>query len=319
MIPRLLPAHEDHDDAVVALFASLGVEPPMEFWSRAFGEEAPKVALASPWVAELQGAITGYALTRAIRYYSRGDLYDGQLLLDLVAASGPDGDQAARLVLEQLPRKADVTFAIGWGAEPSRFLRDYKWRFVATLQRLRIEVPKRVPVGSQVPPELTRLSRGFGRSIEQQMAADGLCFLARSESLEQALAKPTAGCPSTLLGVLENDAPVGYLRIVERAGLEQGSRELHLLDLRAPARCHEAVAKGLVALAAHRGMPVYVTALCPSLAAPLVALGAQTAAPRHAVYASVAANDGRGLVSSLTSDAPFSLFPADGELDLRTT
>ncbi|MBI1293316.1 hypothetical protein GC173_19090 [bacterium] len=317
MLPTLQHANEDHDDAVVALFALHGLTPPMEFWARAFGEEAPRGAAAVPYVAVEGGRVTGYAVVRKIRCYAGGDLHDGQLFLDLVTCEGPRGDQAARLMLEQIPKESELTFAIGWGAEPQRFLREYHWRFIGALTRWRVDPPRRAPADLLVPPAIDRLPKGFGRTIEQRMAGEGLCFMARVEALEQALAKPTEGCPSELFAVMEGDVPVGYLRVVERPASIPGQRELHLLDARVPAGHVGLLARGLVGLVASRKLPLFAACLAPKLSDALAALGATRLEPRHGVSCSVGAADARELLMGLTSDAPFSLFPADGELDLR--
>lgn len=319
MLPVMMEAHEEHEQAVGRLFDDHGLPQPLTFWDRTFGPSAPRHNAATPFVAVEDGHVTGYAVARLGRLYVSGDLHDVVLLQDFLAVDGPSGVQAARLLLEELPGRGELALAIGWSAKGTGFLRENHWHFVGAMTSWRLTPPRGLFVrkGPAPPPPADELPKSFGRLTEQAMISAGIQCLARTDPWERALAARREGHPFELYAIGPAERPYGYAKLCSRPATESPGRELQLLDARVVPDGYEALAVFLGVLAAHEQVPVQADFLCPGLASHLAQRGWKQQPSRHGIFAALGRPESRDLLKELHSEAPFNLYPSDAELDVR--
>lgn len=157
MLPELHEATEEWEPAVRDLFASRGVLIRESAWADAFArtDHVPADSGIDPaargMVAVLEGQVLGFFLAIPRQLAAAGDHWHANIVSDFLLADHRDADLAARVILEEYPRRFDVCFAAGWSPAGTALLRKWNWRFARPFAEWRRE-PARKRLGKPPAP-----------------------------------------------------------------------------------------------------------------------------------------------------------------------
>lgn len=286
MIPHVLPATEEHEEAVLAFFQALGLAAPVEVWQRAFGASCPRELAAQPWIASTHDeGIIGFLLAHPARIFLHGEFHDAHRLTGLTVADGKPGDEAGRRLLEHFLDQAGLLLAFARTTTEVLMYRRWNWRFVAPYTRMRFD-----PARAKAPREPLQAHPQSSPAIDHEALTRRLTdedarFFHRGAPAEDHLAAPR-GNPPEIWHRLEFDTrgPAAWLKLRETASPASRRGEWLLLDIRAPLAADEAIARALATLARTTRRPVHATFLRPTLEEACRAAGAATLPPRWGLF-----------------------------------
>jgi hypothetical protein len=290
VLPSLQEAHEDHEEQVAALFTECGLAPPTDLWKSRIGPNAHAGLRATPFVATQAGRVTAFVLERQSLFWLDREPIECTQLEGFIAAPDGGGDQGARTLLEELPRRTRVAFAARWSTEGIRLLRQYHWRLASRYSRLLIK-PKRRIMG--VDRTLASPDPDANRAYRRARIEAGF-----------SLFTPRPGKPLPPLAAAYSLPGGGWVRLVDGPDGEL------LLD--GVAGEPEAAAERITALADTLLRPAYLSFLSEPLRAAFVAQRRATPLPPlWGLFTCVGSVESRELVRQLSGDVRFEIFPDD--------
>lgn len=323
MPPTLLQATEEHEAAVRALFVRAGAPVRDMAWARAFAEDFPQPA--TPWMVPAESdpgdPPLAFVLVHPRRLHSRGEVMDAQVLTDFVAAEGPDGEQAARDLLDGLADRASVTFAAGWGQAGMAALRRLSWRHVANWPRLRFPAGEIDRRRKPLPPPPSGAVSADPAPMNALLEEGGRSFFIRPPELDRRLGAFDHGAQKLLVTLASDRTEQrtrgsAYLRLDQAPGSLPGSTEWHLADERLAPEDHAAAAAFLAALARNGGQAVYLSVLDEPFVKAAVREGAEHVSARWALFCRFRDASFRELALEFNALASWHFTPADFDLDL---
>lgn len=272
-------------------------------------------------VDDVSGEAVAFAIAGPRTLSVRSELMEAQVLTDFVAAAGPDGDEAGRVLLEELGARAAVTFAAGWSHGATAFLRRHSWRHIANWPRFRFAPTAKRRAGAAPLPGGNVVSED-PTPIQSMLTDTARSFFSRPHGLDRQLCQfeyPSQSVTITLGSEKMEERTKGsaYLRLLQAPGAIAGELEWHLADLRLPQQDMPLAAGFLAALANNSGQAVYISVLNHDFQKALVSGGAEFLAARWGLFCRFRDQSFRDLSREFTADAPWYFSPADFELDLE--
>ncbi len=312
MLPSLVEASEEHESGVRSLFASRGLPVPEAPWRLLFGEILPPLLRAVPHVIVEDGEIVAFIVLKKRGLEVDGDLATAQVASHYVAEEGPRGARATRWLMEQIPLRARITFAGGWSLAGVRSLREWQWQYACGLPRLRLNP---IPVKRKAPPSTPCPMPGPLPAdlvaATDRLRRSGFYFFEKSR--EECEAR---FLDHNILGFECHPLSTGYdfLLLREVPGGPAAGPELHLFDFLLASGSEAEAAERLRALADHRQIPVYISALHETFLAELDRQGAERLKPRWGLFWCLGGPQHRALGDRLTAAPKWHLSPADLDL-----
>lgn len=308
MLPDIVDADEEHEEAVLKLFQANGIAVQDAFWARAFADEAS----GWPVVALRGGKVIGYVALRRRALHLDGEYHDALILHDLLVEPGEDGEQAARMFLEHLPRRAVISFAVGWSTYGVALLREWHWSFAGPMIRLRMPgirrrkmKPPELLTSENVPPEMHQLN--------DELAHHERVFFARHSGYDRQMSGPESAEYNFLPLFPEGGLAAGYLKLQKCESLD-GRGEWQVVDVAASDQDGEVLCQRLKELASG-GLSVYLSMMCRVLTDQLVKEGAERLQPRWGVFWALGDTRHSDIARRLSETKNWFLTPTDFDLD----
>ncbi len=308
MLPEIIDADEEHEESVLALFREQGLAIHDAYWERAFTGDGG----GWPVVATLEGRVIGYVAARRRALYLDGDYHDALVLQDMLVVPGEDGEQAARLFLEKLPRRAVLSFAAGWSTYGVALLREWHWSFAGPMTRLRVPGKRRRKATgpklancSEIPAEM--------HALNEELSAEKSVFFARHTGYDLQMAQPTEAAFGFIPIYPDGGLAAGYLKVV-KAESRDGLGEWHVVDVAASGHDTEAIVARVMELS-EAGLPVFVSMVCREITDRLVKEGAEKLPPRWGIFWALGNTRDSEIARRLSGDVQWYLTPADFDLD----
>ncbi|MCC5875282.1 MAG: hypothetical protein JJU11_03585, partial [Candidatus Sumerlaeia bacterium] len=319
MLPEIKPATEECEGQILTFFEDLELDPPLMAWERAFGSACPPEFAAQPWIANKRHeGITGFLVNHPLEVFINGEDLRGALLSGLTLATGQEGEEAARSLLENMGERAPITFGVAASADALRVFRQWNWRFIGALSRWRIDPPgprEKLPTTELKEHAEPTLDTG---ELEMVLSGEGGRFFRRTADRESYLAGHRGSGRTRWFSFAGEAGGTGWLRARRIPSNHRGGREWLVEDIRAPLAMDNDIATALVAMARETSHPVYTSFFRPSLDEAIKKVGrtATSLEPRWGIFSMIGREAPSGLAGELDSGGPWALSPADLDLDI---
>lgn len=312
---QVIPATDEHDQAVTALFSELQVAIEPAYWERAFSPENPAGA-SRPFVCvDDDENLHAFAAARPIELHIEGEFVESQAVHDFVVSPGMLMHEAATALVREIERLMPLTIFAGAGVEALPMLERMNYQKAGFYTRARYAPGQGKRSPSPVLPFQLELLEKFPEDLgplNTDTAGAGHVFRRRTGDGLNWMFKGPANV-FEVFGVSEHTPLDAYIVLRHVPGREE--MELHVADAFCRPPDISRLAAALAAVAEDRMMPLYVSLFGEAWARPLTDAGFESLRPRWPLHWILRDPRHRGMGIRLMQREAWLFTPADGEID----